>query len=210
MTSEDPGTVRKNFRDAARAFVDVVAAVRPDDWTKPGLGVWTVRELAGHTSRALVTVETYLDPATTVDETGLADAVDYFRAARGLADADAIAERGRQAGAALGDDPHATVSGLAVRVLALVDASPDDALITSPMGTRTTLIRYLPTRIFELVVHTLDLATATAIAVPAELAVPLRASLHLAADIADVRGQTAGILLALTGRRSLPEGFSVL
>ena len=210
MTSEDPGTVRQSFRDAAGAFVDVVAAVGADDWTKPGLGVWTVRDLAGHTSRALVTVETYLDPSTTAHEPALADAVDYFRAAAaGLANADAIAERGRQAGAALVEDPHATVAALAGRVLALVDGSPDHALITSPMGTMA-LIGYLPTRIFELAAHTLDLAAAIGVAVPAELAVPLRASLHLAADLVDVRGHSADVLLALTGRRPLPEGFSVL
>ena len=181
-----------------------------EDWEKPGLGVWTVRDLAGHTSRALVTVETYLDSTTTVDDPGLPDALAYFRAAAsGLADADAIAERGRQAGAALGDDPNATVAALAERVLALVDGSPDDALITSPMGTMT-LVGYLPTRTFELVVHTLDLAGATGVAVPADLAVPMRASLHVAADLADLQGHTAGVLLALTGRRSLPQGFSLL
>ena len=211
MTSEDPDTVRQSFRDAAGAFADVVAAVRPDDWTKPGLGVWTVRDLAGHTSRALVTVETYLDAATTAHEPALAGALDYFRAVTsGLADADAIAERGRQAGAALGDDPHATVAALAGRILALVDGSPDDALVTTSMGRTMTLVGYLPTRTFELVVHTLDLAAATGVAVPDALAVPLRASLHLAADLADLHGRAADVLLALTGRRPLAQGFSVL
>ncbi len=210
MTAEDPSTVRRFFRDAAGAFVEVVAGVGEDDWAKPGLGVWTVRDLAGHTSRALVTVESYLDPGTTAHDPALADAVAYFRAAAsGLADAEAIAERGRQAGRALGEDPRATVAALAERVLALVDASPDDALVTSPMGTMT-LVGYLPTRVFELAVHTLDLVSATGAAVPASLAGPLRAGLHLAADLADVKGSTADVLLALTGRRPLPEGFSVL
>jgi uncharacterized protein (TIGR03083 family) len=210
MTSADLAQVRQSFRDAAGAFVDVLAQVREEDWPKPGLGVWTVRDLAGHTSRALVTVETYLDPATGEHEPTRADAVAYFRAAvGGSADAEAVAERGRQAGAALGDDPHASVAALAERVLALVDGSSDDALITLPRGTMT-LLGYLPTRTFELVVHTLDLAAATGVAVPAALAVPLRASLHLAADLADLQGHAADVLLALTGRHPLPEGFSVL
>jgi uncharacterized protein (TIGR03083 family) len=210
MTSGDAAVVRRCFRDAAGAFVDVLAAVPEQDWPKPGLGVWTVRDLAGHTSRALVTVENYLERASTAHEPDSADAVDYYRAAAsGLADAEAIAERGRQAGAGLGDDPHATVAALAGRVLALVDASPDDALVTTPMGTMT-LAGYLPTRTFELVVHTLDLATASGVAVPTVLAVPLRASLHLAADLADVQGHAPDVLLALTGRRPLPQGFSVL
>jgi hypothetical protein len=184
--------------------------VSSEDWAKPGLGVWTLRDLAGHTSRALVTVETYLDAATTTPEPALADAVDYFlAAASGLADGDAIAERGRRAGAALGDDPHGAVAALTARVLALVDRSPDEALVTSPMGTMT-LLAYLPTRTFELSVHTLDLAAATSVAVPAALAAPLRASLHLAADLAAVQGTTADVVLALTGRRPLPPGFTVL
>src|SRR5919202_1654122 len=164
MTSADPATVRRNFRDAADAFVEVLAAVRDEDWAKPGLGVWTVRDLAGHTSRALLTVENYLAPDRAGEEPTVTDAVAYFRAgASGLVDADAIAERGRQAGAALGDDPHAAVGALAERVLTLVDSSPDDALITNPMSTMT-LIGYLPTRTFELAVHTLDLADAVGVA----------------------------------------------
>jgi len=210
MTSADAAAVRQCFRDAATAFVDVVAAVGPDDWAKPGLGVWTVRDLAGHASRALVTVENYLAPVTTTAEPALRSAVDYFRAAAGgLADADAVAERGRQAGAALGEHPHATVAALAERVLALVDSSPDDALVTTPVSTGTLLV-YLPTRTFELAVHTLDLAAATGVALPAVLAGPLHASLRLAVDVAQMRGSTVDVLLALTGRRPLPEGFSVL
>jgi uncharacterized protein (TIGR03083 family) len=222
MTSADAAEVRKCFRDAAGAFVDVLAAmseraavsekaaVSEMDWTRPGLGDWTVRDLAGHASRALVTVENYLDPAATAVEPALSGALDYFRdAASGVADADAVAERGRQAGAALGDDPHATVAALAGRVLALVDGSPDDALVTTPAGT-IALVGYLPTRTFELTVHTLDLAAATGVAVPAALTDPLRASLHLAAELADERGSTVDVLLALTGRRPLPQGFSVL
>jgi uncharacterized protein (TIGR03083 family) len=210
MTREDPAAVRQSFRDAAGAFADVLAVVSEEDWAKPGLGVWTVRDLAGHTSRALVTVENYLAPDRAGEEPEVRDAVAYFRAAAaGLADAEAVAERGRQAGAALGDDPPTTVAALARRILDLVDGSPDDALVTSPMGTMT-LVDYLPTRIFELAVHTLDLTEATGVAVPAALAVPLRASLHLAVDLADAQGHVADILLALTGRRPLPQGFSVL
>jgi hypothetical protein len=73
-----------------------------------------------------------------------------------------------------------------------------------------TLVGYLPTRIFELAVHTLDLAGATGVDVPGALAAPLRASLHLATDLADSQGTTADVLLTLTGRRPLPQGFSVL
>jgi hypothetical protein len=53
------------FEEAAQAFVDLVGRVR-GDWDRPGLGVWDLRALVGHTARALVTVTTYLDrPAAT-------------------------------------------------------------------------------------------------------------------------------------------------
>jgi hypothetical protein len=173
--------------------------------------VWTVRDLAGHTSRALVTVENYLDPATTGVEPALADAMAYFAAAAGgNADPAAVAERGRQAGSALGDDPPASVRALAGRVLALVDGAPDDALVTTPMGRTMTLLGYLPTRTFELAVHTLDLAAATGVPAPAGLARPVRASLLLAAELADAQGHGADVLLALTGRRPLPGSLSIL
>src|SRR4051794_6362190 len=187
MTSESPAVVRQHFRDAAGAFVELLSAVGPQDWAKPGLGVWTVRDLAGHASRALITVESYLDGARTWQEPELRDAIAYVRAAgSGHADPGSIAERGRQAGAALGEDPHASVAEVAERVLALVDRSPDDAVVNSPLGTMT-LLGYLPTRTFELVVHGLDLAAATGVPRPARLAAPLRASLALATELAAAR-----------------------
>src|SRR4051812_34920963 len=210
MTSKSPTAVRQHFRDAAGAFVEVVARLGPDDWAKPGLGVWTVRDLAGHASRALSTAESYLDGARTWQEPELRDAMAYFRAAAdAYADPASVAERGRQAGAALGEDPHASVSKLTESVLALGDATPDDALVTSPAGTMT-LPGSWPTRTSELVVHGLDLAGAAGAPPPAGLAAPLRASLALATELAAVRGDAGDVLLALTGRRALPEGFSVL
>src|SRR3954452_13524036 len=52
--------------------------------------------------------------------------------------------------------------------------------------------------------------TIPACATRSTLAGPLRASLHLAAELADAKGSTVDVLLALTGRRPLPQGFSVL
>ena len=50
------------FGDAAEWFV-ATAALADGRWTEPGLGEWDVRSLVGHTSRALLTVETYLVPS---------------------------------------------------------------------------------------------------------------------------------------------------
>ena len=71
------------------------------------------------------------------------------------------------------------------------------------------LIDYLPTRIFELTVHTLDVAKAINLAVEPPPA-PLLVTLHLLADLAVANGAGPDLALDVTGRLSLPEGFSVL
>ena len=69
------GDSRTAFTDAAGWFVRTAALVG-DRWDRPGLGAWDVRALVGHTSRALLTVETYLArPAAAVD---VASAPDYL------------------------------------------------------------------------------------------------------------------------------------
>ena len=163
--SSDPADVRACFAAAAEGFVSGVGSVADagdDVWTGPGLGEWTVRDLVGHTSRALSTIETYLaDPP---DEIVVTDPVDYLLAVRQFPQGGAaIAERGRQAGAALGSDPPAAVAALASRVRALVAATPDEAPLRLVLG-GATLVTYLPTRTFELTVHTLDLARPVGVA----------------------------------------------
>ena len=90
---------------AARAVADLVGTIPPGRWDGPGLGEWDLRALVGHTSRSLLTVETYLQrPAERED---LATAAAYVAAGQRLA-ADAgggVAQRGRDAGKALGPRP---------------------------------------------------------------------------------------------------------
>jgi uncharacterized protein (TIGR03083 family) len=171
------------------------------------LGEWTVRDLVGHASRALLTVETYLGrPAAAVE---VDSGVDYFRRALGSAgDAAAVAQRGRDAGAALGDDPARAVAALAQRVTARVRAAAEDDLVATPVGGMR-LADYLPTRTFELTVHTCDLAAA--LGQPIEVPEAAGAeSLGLLGELALNAGRAGPLLLAATGRRGLPEGFTVL
>src|SRR4051812_44038244 len=80
---------RAAFADAAQWFVATTALVG-DRWDGPGLGEWDVRALVGHTSRSLVTVETYLArPATEVD---VASPTGYYEATRDLSSGPAVAE----------------------------------------------------------------------------------------------------------------------
>lgn len=77
--------IRVAYADAAAFFVETVGHINDEAWSQPALGEWTVRDLAGHTNRALVTVEAYLDkPAETAE---MARPVDYYiRAAASLGD----------------------------------------------------------------------------------------------------------------------------
>ena len=77
---------REAFEQAVPFFVETAAQVRPDQWESLALGVWSVRDLVGHTSRAMLTVEQY---ATVGADRG------------GFGTTDEIAERGRVAGRAL-------------------------------------------------------------------------------------------------------------
>lgn len=198
---------REAYEAAAAFFVDTVGQIGSTQWEQPGLGVWTVRDLVGHTSRALLTVEMYLAKPATQRE--VMRPVDYFlRAQAGLADPASVAARGRAAGAALGPDPAAAVHDIAVRVLAHMQTAADEALVSTPVGGMR-LIDYLPSRVFELTVHTLDIAAA----LPVRVTLPETAaavSLHLLADLAVRPGKAASLLLAATGRHALPTGFSVL
>src|SRR5438874_3547692 len=97
------GPEKLAYEQAAGFFVATVEQVRPEQWDSPGLDRWSVRDLAGHTGRALMTVETYLgQPASAVE---VETPGDYFVAAlAGTGGPDQIAQRGREAGAALGPD----------------------------------------------------------------------------------------------------------
>jgi uncharacterized protein (TIGR03083 family) len=196
---------RRAFTDAAEWFIRTTALVG-DRWQRPGLGEWDVRALVGHTSRSLLTVEAYLArPAATVE---VASAAAYFRATRSAAAGPAVAARGRDAGGALGTDPEAAVAEIAARVISLVDTQDGTELVTTIAGGMR-LGDYLPTRTFELAVHTADLARALGVPldVPATAAAQ---ALRLVADLAVADGRAGPLLLAATGRPGLPAGYSVL
>ncbi|MEU7901422.1 maleylpyruvate isomerase N-terminal domain-containing protein [Actinoplanes sp. NPDC049118] len=196
---------RPAFADAAQWFVRTTALVG-DRWDAPGLGEWDVRALVGHTSRSLLTVEAYLARPAAAAE--LASPGDYYRATRAAAAGAAVAARGRDAGVALGADPPAAVAELAARVVALVGARDGTELVTTIAGGMR-LGDYLPTRTFELAVHTADLAAA--IGAPAEVPATAGAqALRVVTDLAVADGLAAPLLLAATGRPGLPAGFSVL
>ncbi len=184
---------RETYEEAIEFFVSTVAQVPADSWSEPALGVWNVRDLAGHASRAMLTVEQYVTEGTT---------------RVGFGTADDIAERGREWGRQLGKDPIGAVREIAKRVLELVRSLPDAHPLETPAG-QIPLMRYLPTRVTELTIHTMDLADALGIAVepPAEC---LRETLYCLAGYAVRRSVAVEVALGLTGRQALSPGFSVV
>jgi uncharacterized protein (TIGR03083 family) len=197
----DPLTVRASFPDVADVFLSAVAAVRPEQWDQPGLGEWSVRELTGHALRAFQTLERLCDSIG--DRPAIASASAYYRAGLGVPGAHGgIAERGREAGAQL-VDPVATVRMTIEQALGRLAATPDEHVGETLCGPMR-LADYLPTRVVEAGLHTLDLQAAT----DQPLALPASANgviLGVLADLADM----PTVLRALAGRRSLPEGFNL-
>ena len=194
---------KEAYVQAARFFVDTVARVQPGQWDDVGLGEWNVRDLVGHTSRSLTRVEEFC--ARPAEKATVLSAAEHYRLP---VDNEVIAQRGREAGAELGDDPAATVRTAADRVLTLLEDLSEDMVISYPNG-GIRLGDYLETRVVELTVHTLDLANAIGadVEAPAEA---LSVTLHLLADLAVASGQGATLALAATGRGLLPDRFSLM
>jgi uncharacterized protein (TIGR03083 family) len=199
--------IRQAFRDAAHFFLLVVEQVPAQRWDAPGLGEWTVRDLVGHVTRALTTIEHYSGESASRVE--LERPVDYLTITlAALGQPQAVAERGRQAGRELGEDPVLVVTETVHRVPGKLDQMPDTTILGLPVGGMR-LIDYLPTRILELTIHSLDLAAAIGTQVTPPDA-PMSVTLHLLADQAIQTRQGPVLALAGTGRRPLPEGFNLL
>jgi uncharacterized protein (TIGR03083 family) len=198
--------VRETFAEAARTFTELVGRIPEGRWDDPGLGEWDLRSLVGHTSRSLITVEQYLGQPADIEEVPTAAA--YYVAIADI-DSAAVADRGRQAGQALGRHPAQFVDALRESVLAQVDAAGNPLIQTVAGGMR--LENYLSTRTFELVVHSFDIAAAVPDIEPPEFSDQLLSEVaRVAAAAAVLRGRGVELLLALTGRATLSPGFSIV
>lgn len=178
------------FRAASQFFVDAVAAVAPERYGESWSEEWRLLDLIGHGNRANALV------------------VEYYERPVGVAGPEyvlpeKIAERGRQAVQDLGDDPVTAVRRAAARAMAVVTAAPDDAVVGTPFGEQP-LDTYLQSRTAELVLHGLDLGTG--IEPPAEALA--ECSVFLATR-ATRMGSGLAVVRALSGRGTLPAGFSV-
>lgn len=193
------------YRRAGEHVITLISGISAEQWDAPGLGSWTVRTLVGHIGRAFTTVTEYLAKPTAHHD--VHTAADYYLVALALTDPASIQARAEQAAHALGENPLATIRSFREAALAALANAGDPVISTAAGGMR--LSDYLPTRIFELVVHSVDLARATgqAESLPADIC---HSALQVAVEVALRRGNGEHVLLALTGRASLPGGFSVV
>ncbi|MGZ4760705.1 MAG: maleylpyruvate isomerase N-terminal domain-containing protein, partial [Acidimicrobiales bacterium] len=188
------------FRDASGWYLSTFEAVDPARWGQPGLGEWSVLELAAHASRAYLTIERYLCPSGQIDCNSGAE---YFRRARRASDANqAIAARGRDEVAELGEDPISAVRDRAASAIAAVESASPGAVCVTAVGSLS-LADYLGTRVVELTVHTLDMAAAMQQTTAEPPGSAARVSLIVLAAMAATPSSSV-LLWALTGRATLP------
>ncbi|MBG0562799.1 maleylpyruvate isomerase N-terminal domain-containing protein [Actinoplanes aureus] len=204
---------RRTYRSAAIAFADLVSRIPPDRLDGPGLGDWTLRDLLGHTvSSALRQVPVVLSEKAPTLLVGSPEG--YFAVARSAppelvaAARSASTDDARDTGKALGDQPSTLISDYIGRATSALAGAGDDDLVATPAGGMR-VRDWLPTRTFELVVHGTDIAAAASEPISFD-AGTLAEAASLAARMAVAAGDGPELLRALTGRTSLPAGFSVI
>lgn len=143
------------------AVVDAtLASVPAEAWTGPGLGEWTLHELAAHLTRGISRLTEYVGTSPKSDGVEH-DRVSYFRY-----DADtvapAVAARAREAARALSADdlPRAFHDGWTTAVAHVEEHDPG-LLVPTPFGTMRAQ-EYVATRVLEAVVHHMDIRLALA------------------------------------------------
>lgn len=145
------------FAEECAAVDRTLAMVTAEDWGRPGLGEWTVAELAAHLIRGATRIDAHLN----LDPGGAPayDRVSYFQFdARRVSPA--VAERARQEAAAIStrDLPARFATGWRASVNRATALPPEHVIATlrGPMR----LDEYTATRVVEMVVHHMDLCMA--------------------------------------------------
>ena len=198
---------KEAYLQAVTYFADTVAKIGPNQWDDSALGVWSVRDLVGHVSRAITRIEEFGQQSA--DKVDVASAAQHYHVSLAPDGADdAIAESGREAGVELGDDPSSMIADAIATMRPVLDSTPGDTVVAYTNG-GIVFDHYLETRILELTVHTLDLQTALGLEdkPPREA---LLATLHLLAELAADSGYGGQLALLATGRGVIPDRFSVL
>ena len=198
---------KEAYLQAVNYFADTVAKIGPGQWDDSALGVWSVRDLVGHTSRAITRIEEFGQQCA--DKVDVASAAQHYHISLAPDGVDnVIAQGGRDAGNELGSDPSSLIKDAIARMLPIANSVSGDTVIAYTNG-GILFDHYLETRILELTIHTLDLQAALGFndQPPREALV---ATLHLLAELAADSGYGGQLALLATGRGVIPDRFSVL
>lgn len=193
------------FAGASACFVDVVTGIDQEDWDRPALGEWNVRELVAHTLRAFSTIDNFLDHP--LEQVGLNSAGEYYAALMSRPGLDVeVAQRARDAAQALGPDPlEAVVAQVDSTLRRLRVAEGAEIGLTAGGGMR--LRDYLQTRLVELVVHHGDLCVA--LGVPTGNIGEAESQVLVTVLSAASPANRNRVLRAVLGRDELPSGFMI-
>jgi len=192
-----------------RVFLQTIAATRPviaslevaRRWDEPSaLREFSVRGLAGHLVRAVLTVDSYLERPEPGDEAPISAATYYANLDPDISSPRNVAIR--QRGEELADGgPERLITEFDQVVCRLEERlrhEPDDRLVTVAGDDTMRLNDYLATRIVELAVHVDDLALSVGLAPPALPAGALEITIDTLVDIARYRHGNLAVLRALS------------
>ena len=200
--------VRMGFKEAARFFVDTVARVPDDRWDAPGLGSWSVREVAAHTAHTFEAISGYDSPSRTAERIELSNVTEFYLTVLDPGRSAARDRRAQERARQLSDDPSSAIREKADGALAVLDAIPDDHP-SQAIGGGVRFIDWLATRVVELTVHSLDIARALDIDADAPAAA-LTVTLNVLSELAVATGKAGDLAIAATGRSALPKGYSLM
>ena len=188
------------FAEECASAETTLAAVEPDAWERPALGVWNVAQLTAHLIRGVTRVTEYLP--LPVGDAPVVDRMGYWRFDY---DGQAPAVAQRAIDEAAETDPATLPQRFAQGWRATVSAAEahgTDHLLHTIMGPMH-LGDYLSTRVLEIVVHHMDLRMALdlpPIATPAAARMTMEI---LEALLGEPRPRNLGrtrFILAATGR----------
>lgn len=199
-------------------FLETADAVR-DLLSSPAIGErWdhssalvdlTVGALAGHTARAAIVVETYLDgpPLGAVQPLTAAEYYDrVLDPAHSSAANAAVRQRGEQLGRLGQEGLVARLGEVVERLRVRLRTEPEERELRVAEDIPMCLDDYLVTRVVELTVHGDDLAASIGMAEPSLPADAVDVTIRTAVDIARIRHGDLDVLRALSRReRQSPD-----
>lgn len=172
----------------------------------------TIGGLAGHTSRAILQVEQYLDGP--LGDGDRKDAADYFGRLGDPSNLDSdinTAIRDRSEAAASGGpvETSETAAACLARLVTRFPDEPDDRLVEA-FGSVISLDDYLDTRLVEMAIHHDDLTLSLGISTESPSSDAQDRAIEVLLEIAKRRHGRSAVLASLTRReRDQPEALRV-